>query len=124
MTRKRTGFTLSELLIVVAIIAVLVAILLPQFVITLEKSRESADLSEIRAAYVEVVNHYTSDGEVITRSVDVHQKLEDWQTDPPPNLDFLGSGFGSYPVPAKTSGQYTVTILVDPETGDISPSIA
>ena len=40
MKKKRKGFTLAELLIVVAIIAVLVAIGIPIFTSQLEKSRE------------------------------------------------------------------------------------
>ncbi len=44
------GFTLAELLIVVAIIAVLVAISIPVFNSQLEKSREQTDIANIRAA--------------------------------------------------------------------------
>ena len=49
------GFTLAELLIVVAIIAVLVAIAIPIFTSQLEKSREAVDLSNIRSYYAEIV---------------------------------------------------------------------
>ena len=49
------GFTLAELLIVVAIIAVLVAIGIPIFTSHLEKSREAVDLSDVRSAYAEVM---------------------------------------------------------------------
>ena len=49
------GFTLAELLIVVAIIAVLVAIGIPIFTSQLEKSREAVDLSDVRSAYAEVM---------------------------------------------------------------------
>ena len=50
---NKKGFTLAELLIVVAIIAVLVAISIPVFNAQLEKSRESTDLANLRAAYAE-----------------------------------------------------------------------
>lgn len=50
---NKKGFTLAELLIVVAIIAVLVAIAIPIFTSQLEKSRESTDLANIRSAYAE-----------------------------------------------------------------------
>ena len=52
--RNKKGFTLAELLIVVAIIAVLTAIAIPVFTSQLEKSREATDLSNIRSAYAEV----------------------------------------------------------------------
>jgi len=48
--RKQAGFTLAELLIVVAIIAILVAIGIPMFNTAMEKSRETADISNLRAA--------------------------------------------------------------------------
>ena len=50
---NRKGFTLAELLIVVAIIAVLVAIAIPIFTTQLEKSREATDLANLRGAYAE-----------------------------------------------------------------------
>ncbi|MFR3008073.1 MAG: type IV pilin protein [Blautia faecis] len=49
------GFTLAELLIVVAIIGVLVAIAIPIFTSQLERSREAVDLSDVRSAYAEVM---------------------------------------------------------------------
>ena len=45
------GFTLAELLIVVAIIAVLVAIAIPVFSSRLEQSRETTDIANLRSAY-------------------------------------------------------------------------
>ena len=48
---NKKGFTLAELLIVVAIIAVLVAIAIPIFTTQLEKSKEQTDAANLRAAY-------------------------------------------------------------------------
>ena len=45
------GFTLAELLIVVAIIGVLVAMAIPTFTNQLEKARESTDMSNLRSAF-------------------------------------------------------------------------
>ena len=50
---NKKGFTLAELLIVVAIIAVLVAISIPIFTTQLEKSRDAVSVANIRAAYAE-----------------------------------------------------------------------
>lgn len=52
--RRRKGYTLSELLIVVAIIGVLVAISIPIFTSQLEKAREATDAANLRSAYAEV----------------------------------------------------------------------
>lgn len=52
LTNKK-GFTLMEMLIVVAIIAVLVAIAIPTFSGALTKSKEAADVASIRALYAE-----------------------------------------------------------------------
>lgn len=52
--RNKKGFTLAELLIVVAIIGVLVAISIPIFTSQLEKSREAVDEANIRNAYAVV----------------------------------------------------------------------
>ena len=47
----RRGFSLAELLIVVAIIGALVAIAIPVFSLLLERSREAVDMSNMRNAY-------------------------------------------------------------------------
>ena len=53
MKKNNKGFTLAELLIVVAIIAVLVAIAIPVFTTQLEKSRDATTISNLRSAYAE-----------------------------------------------------------------------
>ena len=52
---NKKGFTLAELLIVVAIIGVLVAVSIPIFTAQLEKSREATDVANMRAAKAEGV---------------------------------------------------------------------
>ena len=54
--KKMAGFTLAELLIVVAIIAVLVAISIPVFTAQLTRAQISTDEANIRAAYAQVVS--------------------------------------------------------------------
>lgn len=51
MKISRKGFTLAELLIVVAIIAVLVAVAIPVFGSQLEKSREAAGKQQTLQMY-------------------------------------------------------------------------
>ena len=65
--KNKKGFTLAELLIVVAIIAVLVAISIPIFTSQLEKSRDAVSVANIRAAYAEAQSAYltgSGDGDV------------------------------------------------------------
>ncbi len=54
MKDNKKGFTLAELLIVVAIIAVLVAIAIPIFASQLEKAREATDVANARDYYAEI----------------------------------------------------------------------
>ena len=56
--KNKKGFTLAELLIVVAIIAVLVAISIPIFNSQLEKSRDAVSVANIRSAYAEASAAY------------------------------------------------------------------
>ena len=62
MKKNNKGFTLAELLIVVAIIAVLVAIAIPVFTTQLEKSREATDLANVRSAYASAIVKYLDKG--------------------------------------------------------------
>lgn len=80
MKISRKGFTLAELLIVVAIIAVLVAVVIPVFGSQLEKSREAADLANVRAAYAKVLTEANMGiyNEPVT--VNLKQKQSDWQS--------------------------------------------
>ncbi len=99
--KNKKGFTLAELLIVVAIIAVLVAISIPIFTTQLEKAREATDLANIRAAYAEVQAAAlaeettgnatvtgTGNSVVVTEKVKLKQQKSGWQTTPelPANL--------------------------------------
>lgn len=80
-TRNSRGFTLAELLITVAIIGVLVAISIPVFASQTEKSREATDLSNVRAAYAEVMAEaITENMEYQAKTVPLKQKQDDWQS--------------------------------------------
>lgn len=61
LMKKEEGFTLAELLIVVAIIAVLVAVSIPIFMGQLEKSRLATNRANARAAKAALVAAYLDD---------------------------------------------------------------
>ena len=76
---NKKGFTLAELLVVVAIIAVLVAIAIPIFTSQLEKAREATDAANLRAAYAEVVSSELTNGTATTKEVVLTQQQKGWQ---------------------------------------------
>ena len=102
---NKKGFTLAELLIVVAIIAVLVAIAIPIFTSQLEKSREATDFANARSAYAQIsaaalsedaaptstsnITYSRSGSEgayVYTAVVKLNQKEGGWKTESPEPL--------------------------------------
>lgn len=70
LRKNEKGFTLAELLIVVAIIGVLVAISIPIFTAQLNKAKYAADLANARAIYAELQADYLASGEVQTVTAD------------------------------------------------------
>lgn len=86
MKQNRSGFTLMEMLIVIALIAVLVAIAIPAIASQLERSREAADLANVRAAYAQVSAEALLGNPQFTVTVDLKQKQADWQSANPVNI--------------------------------------
>ncbi len=79
------GFTLGELLIVLAIIVVLVSISIPIFTSKLEKSREAVDASNIRTQYASVMadgllEDGSINGEEKYGAVQLKQHKDGWQS--------------------------------------------
>ena len=54
----KKGFTLMEMLIVVAIIAILIAIAIPTFTNALNKARQATDEANLRSYYAEEISAY------------------------------------------------------------------
>lgn len=95
---RREGFTMAELLIVVAIVAVLVAIAIPVFTSQLEKSREATDEANLRSAYAEcsaaALTNTSTPGVTVTpganglvtatKSVTLNQTTNNWENSAEP----------------------------------------
>jgi len=90
---SRKGFTLAELLVVVAIIAVLAAIAIPIFSASLEKSAEATDIANLRAAYADITVMYLQDKDSATGDfsilVPAKQSEPNWQ---------CNNGSDTYPI--------------------------
>lgn len=122
---NKKGFTLAELLVVVAIIGVLVAISIPIFTSQLEKAREATDLANIRSAYAEcstavLTNTNGENGVTFTaaagttpasasKDVKLTQKQSDWQTADAATNEIAGKKIDTLP----DSGTVTVTVKGD-----------
>lgn len=86
MKQNKNGFTLMEMLIVIAIIAVLIAVAIPVFASQLEKAREATDLANVRSAYAQVSTEALLGDPEATVTVDLKQKQADWQSVDPVNI--------------------------------------
>ena len=61
--KKNSGFTLAELLSVVAIVGILVAISIPVFTTKLHKSKVTADIANLRSYFSEIQQDFLLTGE-------------------------------------------------------------
>lgn len=86
MKQNKNGFTLMEMLIVIAIIAVLIAVAIPVFASQLEKAREATDLANVRSAYAQVSTEALLGDSEATVTVNLKQKQADWQSVDPVNI--------------------------------------
>lgn len=124
---NKKGFTLAELLIVVAIIAVLVAISIPIFSAQLEKAKEATDMANIRSAYAEVVAKYLGDSKQHVASVKLKSDTSNYESDENAEIagvkyeDILSGGDAVDPCEVKVAENGTVTINGKPaKTSNIS----
>ena len=65
--QTKKGFTLVELVIVIAVIAVLSAILIPTFGNVIADAKEKAELEDVRTTYTQVIANHKEDPAVTTK---------------------------------------------------------
>ena len=74
MKKNNKGFTLMEMLIVVAIIAVLIAIAIPTFTSSLNRARVATDAANIRSGYASAM------ADILTKQVSAEPTTETTKT--------------------------------------------
>ncbi len=107
MSKKlnKKGFTLAELLIVVAIIAVLVAVSVPIFNSKLEKAREATDVANMRAAKAAAAALYLSDESKVSKDKPYYYDADNGVLKDT-NTDIKGYGQGTATKGGITYGAY------------------
>ena len=134
--KNSKGFTLMEMLIVVAIIAVLIAIAVPTFSSSLNKARVATDEANIRSGYASVVAELLTgdnvataenkpkvyflkkDGSVATADTGAYETLGNATNTGSGNIDIAGVSVErwtkgnkvTYSVTISTDGKYTIAI--------------
>lgn len=63
MSKNKKGFTLLELLVVVLIIGILGAVALPQYMISVERTRVAGNMSELKPIYDAALQYYSYNDE-------------------------------------------------------------
>ena len=76
--KNKKGFTLMEMLIVVAIIAILIAIAIPTFASSLNKARVATDEANIRSGYATVMATVLTDDSVDVEGNSTKAKATYW----------------------------------------------
>ena len=76
--KNRKGFTLVELVIVIAVIAILAAVLILTFTSVINRANQSAALQKIKAQVDEAYVEYVSDNHEVPTSVKVAEKTNEF----------------------------------------------
>lgn len=119
--KNNKGFSLVELIVVIAIMAVLVGVLAPQLIKYVEKSREATDIQNCDSIATALKTYY-SDKEDVTADVTVHVTSDGVKESTEPavtnagleNTKLKGTGWTS-----KVDNKSAITITYKHDTGKI-----
>lgn len=113
--KNNKGFSLVELIVVIAIMAVLVGVLAPQFIKYVEKSRQSTDMQSVQQLKSSVETDI-SDNENVT-SVTIAISGSDKKATTTINASSGTVTPSTSSAALKSSGWPTITYTLDPGTG-------
>ena len=110
MKMNKKGFTLIEMLVVIAIIAVLVAIVIPVVGNSTEKAKEAADAANIRAAISEVTTKALTGTTNATKEVVLSQTgaFDSFRTDASDATTSEMENIGGFPLSSFTGATKVV----------------
>ena len=114
MRRGQKGFTLIELMIVVAIIGILAAIAIPQFASYRKKAQDSAAKSALKNLATAQENYYATNN----RYAMGRANLSGWTVEPAVTVTMLGAGVTSWSATAKHNSSDN-TFTYDSATGGL-----
>lgn len=129
MKMNKKGFTLIEMLVVIAIIAVLVSIVIPTVSSATEKAKEAADVANIRSAVATVTtNALANGGTVADVKVEMTQATSGFQSTDITSIggiegDATTTGKAFNDIAAATKGK-SVTIGWDTANNKIKVTVA
>ena len=124
---NKKGFTLIEMLVVIAIIAVLVSIVIPVVGSATEKAKEAADVANIRSAVAEITTTALANGGTPSKTVDMTQGTAGFVTE----ITSIGGISGNpttadtdcYKIAQAIKGK-TVTLTWTPATTGVEAHVA
>ncbi len=114
MKKMKKGFTIVELVIVIAVIAILAAVLIPTFTSVTEKAKESAALQEARNAYTNTISEALVDGSFADNDTD---QSEDTITLVKDGYTFVLNADGELTGVTLTNGAYNYNVVGGSITG-------
>lgn len=105
---NKKGFTIVELVIVIAVIAILAAVLIPTFTNVVEKANESACLQEARNNYTDIYARDISDGVIDGKEDGVDMSVADYSVDASGNITYSYTKNGYKATYNSTTSKWTV----------------